>query len=597
MYNWLDGSDVYNTGSSNSELIGSVNIPVSKLKESESLLNFELICHKYGNYRKNPNFSVTLKRCYMHKAPPICKTIFLIRHGESTWNQAQEQKNVAGLIAYDHALTQRGIDQATVLNSRWKQFAAEYTTMATEAKYEVSVTGDGSDYTTTPAQQQATVLQVAEEIFADENYPLDFIPKNTHHEDYNDGEMNDEVSGRPEELKDHEAIIKECYEGDPASISDDDDEGVDAAPSKDLVGFISQSIRKSLKPPRVSVSEQGGVGRRSSYTTLAQYMTTTYKGSSIRSSTQKMLRGSITDIFRSNPRQSVRASISSPARMPARNRKNRRHYLRRLFMKSNTIYTSPLTRAVQTALVALAQHPAGRCNGITLYSPIREFKSPGGFDTIGVACGETAIRKRIHEEFTKHISQERSQELLSCHHLHAADASHPWWTPVSSYDNKQDKEERMREFANFIRYCEDTSPIFVGHSLFFKTFCNRRISTYLARNRPALVANMRKYKLGNAVLLAVTLVFTNSDVGNGCCDGKIVDADLICGGGFEGGDSFDGDEREDVVRIESTRNLATGTELIGIDVTKPEEIQIAGPEGEKKKGGLVSQLFAGVFRK
>ncbi len=616
LYNWLDGSDIYNSGKNNCELIGSVTMPVKQLKENENLLTFDLICHKYGNYRKNPNFSVTLKRCYLNKEPPICKTIFLIRHGESTWNQAQEQKNVAGLIAYDHPLTHRGINQASELNSRWKQFADEYTTMthtvdgheaSDEARNEaINEASDDTTYSHTPfKQQRASIIQVAEEIFADENYPLDFIPKNTNYDDYDDGEINDQNGVLPDKLNDSQAIIKECYDSDPASISDDDDETAGDTPPHDFVGFISQSIRNSLKSSRGSVTsaKTSSVLKESEegYTSLGQLMSMSYKGPSIRAK-QRSLRGSFTDLFRSSPRKSVRSSINSP-RMPARNRKNRRHYLRRLFMKSNTIYASPLTRAIQTAIIALEQHPAGKSNGITLYSPMREFKTPGGFDTIGVACGETAVRSRIVEELTKHISHERARELMGSHYMNAADVVHPWWTPVSSYDNTQDKEERMREFANFIRYCEETSPIFVGHSLFFKTFCNRRISTYLARNRPALVANLRKYKLGNAVLMAVTLVFTNTNTGNGCCDGKIVDADLICGGGFEGGDNFDGIERDDVHRIDSTRDVTASTatpnhELIGIEVNKPEEIAIASPENEKKKkNGLVTKLFAGIFHK
>ena len=611
LYNWLDGSDVYNSGKSNCELIGSVTMPVKLLKENENLLTSDLLCHKYGNYRKNPNFSVTLKRCYLDKEPPICKTVFLIRHGESTWNKAQEQVNVPGLIAYDHPLTRRGIDQAIELNSRWQQFADEYTTMIHtvdphEGSNEASGNSDDVTYSQTPLKQQGvSVIQVAEQIFADENYPLDFIPKDTNHDDYDDGEINDLYGVVPDKLNDSQAIIKECFESDDASCSDGDDEPTSDTQSNDFVGFISHSIRKSLKSSRDSLTSTRVSSLRQpeeGYKSFSQMMAMSYNGPSTRSIKQRSLRGSLTDLFRSGSGKSVPSPISSP-RMPARNRKNRRHYLRRLFIKSSTIYASPLTRAIQTAIIALEHHPAGKSNGITLYSPMREFKTRGGLDTVGVACGETAIRSRIVEELTKHISHERARELMGSHYMNAADVVHPWWTPVSSYDDKQDKEERMREFANFIRYCDEASPIFVGHSLFFKTFCNRRISTYLARNRPALVANMRRYKLGNAVLMAITLVFTNSNTGNGCCDGKIVDADLICGGGFEGGDNFDGDERDDVTRIDSTRDVSAcaaspNNDLIGIDVNKPEEIAIASPESEgKKKSGLVSKLFSGMFHK
>lgn len=56
----------------------------------------------------------------MSSAPPIKKTFFLIRHGESKWNLAQSKINIAGMMDRDHALTEEGIKQAAYLNQRWK---------------------------------------------------------------------------------------------------------------------------------------------------------------------------------------------------------------------------------------------------------------------------------------------------------------------------------------------------------------------------------------------------------------------------------------------------------------------------------------------
>jgi broad specificity phosphatase PhoE len=53
--------------------------------------------------------------------PQQQKTFFLIRHGESTWNQAKSRFNLWRLCLYrDHALTRKGVRQAADLNSRWK---------------------------------------------------------------------------------------------------------------------------------------------------------------------------------------------------------------------------------------------------------------------------------------------------------------------------------------------------------------------------------------------------------------------------------------------------------------------------------------------
>jgi hypothetical protein len=46
-----------------------------------------------------------------------------------------------------------------------------------------------------------------------------------------------------------------------------------------------------------------------------------------------------------------------------------------------------------------------------------------------------------------------------------------------------------------------------GHSMFFKLFYSKRISKLLHRNRPELAANLTKHRLGNATLLAVTVLY------------------------------------------------------------------------------------------
>ena len=48
---------------------------------------------------------------------------------------------------------------------------------------------------------------------------------------------------------------------------------------------------------------------------------------------------------------------------------------------------SPLTRAVQTALVALGGHPRLAVEGMRLVPCVRELKVLGGIDNIGCGCG------------------------------------------------------------------------------------------------------------------------------------------------------------------------------------------------------------------
>ena len=50
----------------------------------------------------------------------VRRTIFLIRHGESKWNEAVKEKNVAAMAHHDHPLNEEGIRQAEALNKSWK---------------------------------------------------------------------------------------------------------------------------------------------------------------------------------------------------------------------------------------------------------------------------------------------------------------------------------------------------------------------------------------------------------------------------------------------------------------------------------------------
>lgn len=64
---------------------------------------------------------MTLRRAFINTPPPLYRTFFMIRHGQSKWNRAMSRINITGLLDRDHALTTEGIKQAIELNSRWRQ--------------------------------------------------------------------------------------------------------------------------------------------------------------------------------------------------------------------------------------------------------------------------------------------------------------------------------------------------------------------------------------------------------------------------------------------------------------------------------------------
>jgi hypothetical protein len=104
--------------------------------------------------------------------------------------------------------------------------------------------------------------------------------------------------------------------------------------------------------------------------------------------------------------------------------------------------------------------------------------------------------------------------------IYPNDAMTQWWTSMSSFDSKEEQKDRINEFLSFVQYCGDENPIFVGHSLFFKLFYSRRVSDYLENGRPDLANNLKRYKLRNATVLAVTVIFGED---------HIYDAEIIFG--------------------------------------------------------------------
>jgi broad specificity phosphatase PhoE len=58
------------------------------------------------------------------RPPPVRKTFFLIRHGESKWNEAQSALNLGGMLDHDHCLSRTGVEQCLDFNRRWHEFAS-----------------------------------------------------------------------------------------------------------------------------------------------------------------------------------------------------------------------------------------------------------------------------------------------------------------------------------------------------------------------------------------------------------------------------------------------------------------------------------------
>jgi len=150
--------------------------------------------------------------------------------------------------------------------------------------------------------------------------------------------------------------------------------------------------------------------------------------------------------------------------------------VQRFLSEDNFILTSPLTRAVETCLLSLGNHPA-ISKGVFLYRQIRERKNIMGFDTKGIVTGrriKKRVRKVMEENMHLHSNFGRDERAKFCNRIcnvplfehDCTDGSGIWWTKKKDTDG--DMEERREDFINLIANNEFDTFICSGHSLFWK---------------------------------------------------------------------------------------------------------------------------------
>ena len=108
------------------DFIGSIELGVGDLPASGAPLTIPILTKHKRKGGTGP------ARCVISRAPPEAytapkkKTIFLIRHGESVWNEAQADKNVVGMFSeVDHPLNGDGRIQSEGLAAHLAREARE----------------------------------------------------------------------------------------------------------------------------------------------------------------------------------------------------------------------------------------------------------------------------------------------------------------------------------------------------------------------------------------------------------------------------------------------------------------------------------------
>lgn len=539
---------------------------------------------------------MTIARCFITDEPPARKVLFLVRHGESKWNEAQSRINITGMLDRDHSLTELGVFQAMELNKRWRMHderkqremqqmtAKEPKPFSQESEPEPEQVAETADLLGLDdgAEACAAVPEPAPVGDAFDAFSTDFTSSALSSTLASDGTETELLTlppsnspltlpvgrkacpppppvlttsssqpdlwnllYRPMDPRDLVEEQEKMQNIETRQSFDEDEEGdVDGDSSSDEEEEEDERVRECKEEEdmlKAEVVEEAPVG---SYRSNADDLISAFHKTDVK----------------------IREDKAAAAR-------RRSDYIE-LFLHADKAYSSPLTRALETALVSLEGHHVLGKTGLQLYSIIREVKNIGGLDTVGIEVGE-GIGRRAKAELSAVLTPQRAADLLDLE-LHVNDADQVWWTPMASYDSEKDQQDRIQEFITFMRYCDGKIPIVVGHSLFFKAFYSKRISRSLSANRKYLSHNLQKFRLSNASMLAVTVVF--GDVANGCSEASILDADLIFGGGFHGQGAH-GNRNS----LERKASLALNEANLIAQQTSPSKS--AGGESDEEDGG------------
>lgn len=198
------------------------------------------------------------------------------------------------------------------------------------------------------------------------------------------------------------------------------------------------------------------------------------------------------------------------------------------FRQVTTVFSSPLTRAVQTCLLAMRGHPALGAGPVRLLECAREVNSVGGVDSVGVAVGE-AIEVRVRKELVEAIGEAETAQTMSSICPYSCSTGE-WWSRAGTSESKQEIRTRITHLLNALVAAPGEACVLVGHSLLFCELFRERCSAELASRRPAAAERLAGVKLGNAACCCAEVAMNPA---TGAFE--IVDVDLVFGSCLEDG--------------------------------------------------------------
>jgi len=199
------------------------------------------------------------------------------------------------------------------------------------------------------------------------------------------------------------------------------------------------------------------------------------------------------------------------------------------FFRVKRIFSSPLSRAVQTSLIGLAYHPLFQGGlsvpispggsqkpipqeeKIQLIACARERRNFGSFDTQAKSVGREIIERAESELKILFGNQGLPKPVKSMiKRIDIHDCTYPWWNTAK--ESSQAFSQRMREFSQKIAFDPHQLIVVVGHSHFIRDFVKSHLSEQCAKNNPKLASDLSIHVVENCGVLGLDLNFSEDGV-------------------------------------------------------------------------------------
>lgn len=191
-------------------------------------------------------------------------------------------------------------------------------------------------------------------------------------------------------------------------------------------------------------------------------------------------------------------------------------------IKPDAFYVSPLTRAIQTAVIAFGpmraeQRPPGET---MLMGSAREKQNVGGLDSMSDKKG-THILYHAYQELLL-MEDEGAVAAFRKLRWDIQDAENEWWCPGNS-DSPEELDLRLKEFMCQLLYTPHQTCVVVGHSHFFRAVFKGFMSKDFKDSQPELARRLTKDKMDNCGVIRMKLDPTQD------LQGPITNVELVLG--------------------------------------------------------------------